>query len=306
MHLGPQSNWTKNTKTGFEAMIYNEKGIAVPELNTDIQNLLENISILSSDIDYVIMAPTHLVLNLDFGPIIAAHKAYQHGITLVYARETNLKKTFLSAPIVTFDATKTVTNLVMNTGTKATGNAGLSTYLFDRQVLLDLLSQGALIPGITLDELLMQLVAKKTLNIKVFRHYGYVRCFETLEQYYFYSSELLENRYRQQLFSEERPFFTRTHDTPPSLYGAKAKVMNSFIANGATINGTVINSIISRNVTISEGAIVKNCILFTNTFIGPEVQISHLLSDKNVRIEGVKELNGQAQTPKYLKVGTNL
>ena len=44
--------------------------------------------------------------------------------------------------------------------------------------------------------------------------------------------------------------------------GKKAEVKNSFIANGAEIDGKVENSIISRYAKVEEGATIKNSIIF--------------------------------------------
>ena len=55
---------------------------------------------------------------------------------------------------------------------------------------------------------------------------------------------------------------TRTYDTPPARYGNNAKVFNSYVANGAIIDGEVTNSIIGRNVKVRKGAVVKTLLFF--------------------------------------------
>jgi glucose-1-phosphate adenylyltransferase len=77
------------------------------------------------------------------------------------------------------------------------------------------------------------------------------------------------------------------------------------IANGAKIFGTVINSIISRNVIVDAGATVKDSIVFTDSKIGKEVLIQRAIIDKYVRVEKTKILVGK-DIPLYIKQGENI
>ena len=84
------------------------------------------------------------------------------------------------------------------------------------------------------------------------------------------------------------------------MYGL---VMNSIVGNGAVIKGTVENSIISRDVVVEEGAVVRNCILFTQTYVGKNKTLEYVLTDKNVKVLEVKELKGKKDDVLYVKQG---
>ena len=79
---------------------------------------------------------------------------------------------------------------------------------------------------------------------------GYVVPILSYEHYVRHSFELLDYEKRQKLFVEGWPIYTTTHNTPPALYGDRAVVSNSFIANGCVIKGKVKNSILSRDVVV--------------------------------------------------------
>ena len=118
--------------------------------------------------------------------------------------------------------------------------------------------------------------------------------------------DLLFYENRKQLFKEDWPIYTTTHNTPPAIYGENAKVCNSFIANGSNIQGTVINSIISRDVVVEKGAVVKNCILFSGTKVGKDSQLEYVVADKNVKIKEVKEVSGEEDHYTYISFGANI
>jgi glucose-1-phosphate adenylyltransferase len=117
--------------------------------------------------------------------------------------------------------------------------------------------------------------------------------------------EFLDYEFRNKVFPDAWPIYTVSHNTAPARYGPKAVIKNSMIANGAKINGTVINSIISRNVVIEAGARVQNAIIFTDTLIGEQVIVQNAVIDKYVRVEKTKLLAGK-ETPLYIRQGETL
>ena len=65
----------------------------------------------------------------------------------------------------------------------------------------------------------------------------------------------------------------------------------------------VKNSIIARNVTIEDGAIVENSILMQNTVVGKGAKLNHVISDKNVSIAPETVLCGAAGLPVVIGKG---
>ena len=135
-------------------------------------------------------------------------------------------------------------------------------------------------------------IEEETVEVRGAEFKGYVVPILTLEGYVSHSLDLLNYHVRNQLFFEDWPIYTTTHNTPPALYSKDADVQNSFIANGAIVKGKVTNSIISREVVIEKGSEVKNSIIFTKTIIGKDTKLDHVLIDKNVQILNVKKMVG--------------
>ena len=149
-------------------------------------------------------------------------------------------------------------------------------------------------------------VNEELLDVRGYKFDGFIVPILTLESYFKHSLDLLNYHVRSKFFKEDWPIYTTTHNTPPALYGEKASVKNSFVANGAIIKGTVENSIISRDVVIEEGAVVKNCIIFTQTHIGKDAHLEYVLADKSVSVEEVKELKGTKDKVLVIKQGERI
>ena len=87
-----------------------------------------------------------------------------------------------------------------------------------------------------------------------------------------------------ELFSADRPIWTKVRDEMPTRYFATAQVKNSLLGDGCVIEGTVENSIIFRGATVGEGSVVKNCIIMQDCVIGKNADLAYMVLDKNVTI----------------------
>ena len=103
--------------------------------------------------------------------------------------------------------------------------------------------------------------------------------FDSLSSYLNQSLDLLNPQNFNKLFVPHWPIYTKTYDTPPVIYGDKSEVKNSFIANGAHIEGKVINSIIGRDVYIKEGAEIRNSIIFSKGIVSENTFLDHVICD---------------------------
>jgi glucose-1-phosphate adenylyltransferase len=154
-------------------------------------------------------------------------------------------------------------------------------------------------------EILRYLLNQENQSFMAYRFIGSVRPFDSLESYFDNSMAFLDYGFRNKFFTDDWPIYTVSHNTAPARFGPSSIVKNSMIANGAKIFGTVINSIISRNVTVDAGATVKDSIVFTDSKIGKDVFIQRAIIDKYVRVEKTKILVGK-DIPLYIKQGENI
>ena len=117
--------------------------------------------------------------------------------------------------------------------------------------------------------------------------------------------ELVKNgEARNSLLNEKtRPILTRVHNSAPVVYSKTANVENSLIADDCVIEGTVINSVISRGVHIGKGAVVKNSILFQQTDVGVNAELNCIVTDKRVKITDGVKLSGNENLPFFIQKG---
>lgn len=301
-HLGSKNVWNNNTKLGFELIMYDEKHANNPLYHHDLNNIKVNDWIIKREQpDYFVIAPVHIIYAVDFRPVIAFHEGHQQPITVIYTRIKDGKNQFLNGDILTFNDDRIV-EMATNQGLRSDIDVSMETYIISRTMLESMLHNAqSLSPFFGIKETIQALL--KTTVVKGYRFSGYVKSFDSLSAYRLNSLELLNYAVRKKLFHPDLPIRTVTHDTPPAFYSSDASVSNSFIANGSFIEGTVINSVISRNVHIGKNARVENSIIFTDTLIGKDVMIKNVVIDKYVHVTSIKQIQGTDQLPIYIKQG---
>ena len=75
------------------------------------------------------------------------------------------------------------------------------------------------------------------------------------------------------------------------------------VADDCIIEGTVINSVISRGVRVERGAVVKNSVLFRGTRVGKGASLNCIVTDINVDIGEDVNLSGNDNMPFYVQKG---
>ena len=104
-------------------------------------------------------------------------------------------------------------------------------------------------------------------------------------------------------------FRSRNAAAAPQFIGEKAVVENSIITEGCTIEGTVINSVLSANVTVEEGAVVKDSVLMQGTTVKKNASVLYSIIDEEAVIgEGASVGNDKenAKEVTVLGMGANL
>ena len=134
-------------------------------------------------------------------------------------------------------------------------------------------------------------------KVRAFEFDGYLSCVNSLASYYKANMDLLNTRINNELFFDNGPIYTKTKDEAPTKYTEDSNVVNSIVANGCYIEGTVEICIISRRVKVNKGAVLKNCIILQNTVIGPDAKLSHVITDKCSYISKGENLMGSKNYP---------
>lgn len=274
---------------------YNPATTSVPR--GDMHHFYSNIDyIRESRQEYVLISCSYMIVNVDFTGLYEQHILDGADITLCYKKVNNAHTDFNRCYVLDIGRTGRILSAGVNMGHRGNANVSMEMYIMKKEIFTDIVME-AISRGKAF--YLNDAINSSISDLKVvgFEHRGYLKCINSIENYYDANMDLLNPQISKEIFYSERKIFTKIKDESPTFYGENARVHNSFIANGCIIEGEVNNSILFRRVHIEKDAVVNNSIIMQNSIIHQGAQIDSLILDKGVVITENKALKGDKRIP---------
>jgi glucose-1-phosphate adenylyltransferase len=146
-------------------------------------------------------------------------------------------------------------------------------------------------------DVLMPMAATGQARINAWEHKGPVWLIDSVQAFFRFNMDVLNTQTRQALFPDDLPVFTKVRDEMPARYGDNVTCVNSLVADGCIIEGTVENSILFRGVRIAPDAHVKNCIIMQDGQVHSGAYIENCILDKQAVIKPGSKLIGPEAYP---------
>lgn len=279
-HVGSGIYWDLDRKNGG-------LHILSPYMSNDVRRFRGTVDALEAAIDfidrceseYIVLCAADILANVDISAVIQAHIEKCADITMVYHNGL-LPLNRDDAMILSFDKDRRISAITFDGDREHNQDYGVGITVIGRELLSKLIKEAV---DYDYQSFNRDILARKTDELKIigYEHTEFITLMNGTDTYYEANMALLDSTVRRQLFNPERPIYTKVRDDMPTRYGTKSKVKNSVIGNGCVIEGTVINSVLSRGVKIEKGAVVENCILMQEAKIGANAQIKNVIADKN-------------------------
>lgn len=118
---------------------------------------------------------------------------------------------------------------------------------------------------------------------------GYWRDVGTIQAFWESNMDLVSRVPQFNLFDPDWRIYTPNPVKPAHFIGASGSVKKSIIAEGCTVYGTIINSILFPGTIVEKGAVIKNSIIMSNSRICENAEIDQsILSEKVTVGQGAK------------------
>ena len=122
-------------------------------------------------------------------------------------------------------------------------------------------------------------------NLHAYCFTGYWKDVGTVTSLWEANMDLLGDNPAINLNDPDMKIYSRNEPLPPSYIGETGNVINSVFTAGCEINGTVINSVVSEDVSIGKSSVVRNSVIMRGTVIGENVTVDYGMLDENVTVE---------------------
>ncbi len=309
-HVGTGKDWDLARRSGgikiLPPFITAYDNAAANKLyNTRLEALLGVMNFIRRCTEeYIVMSDCDIICNIDIADVLEKHVADGADITVATKRIAPKNYSLSSEnEVIITDAEGNIVDLTEYTATEEDIDVSMNVIVIKRTLLQNLLLDSA---AHGFNSFYRDIIGRNIgkLKLKAYKYDGYYSLVGSLESYFHASMKLLRPEAREGLFAiPNRPVYTKVRNTPPAKYIDGAKVSNSMIADGCVIEGTVENSILFRGVKVGKGTVVKNSILMQDTYVGNDVKLNCVISDKNVIVKDGRELSGHESMPFFLGKG---
>ncbi len=303
-HLGNGKDWDLARRTGGIKILPPyissfENAASNKYYSSRLEALLGTVNFFNRCTeDYVVMSDCDVICNIDLNDVIEQHINTGADITFVTKETTPAQGELVR--VVECDKEGNITDIVDQKNVCKKTRVYINVMVVKRTYLLNVLDI-AISHGYTS---FMQDVVRKNIGKETYKIYDYKGAYAhigSMEGYFACSMKLLDKDVRDQLFGiKYRPVLTKIRNSAPTRYCDGATVTNSVVAEGCVIEGTVENSIIFRGVHVGKGAVVKNCVLFQDTYVCQNAELNCVVADKNVMIKDKRKLSGHSTMPFYI------
>ena len=306
-HLETGKDWDLARRSGgikiLPPYITSFENSAANKFNTSrLEALMGAVNFISRcDEDYIVMSDCDVICNIDIQKVIDAH--IKSGAEITFVTKTMDLTGYTSPealPVIDIDDSGKVVDFTERKTFDGVTHVYTNIMVMKRTYLLDII-ENSISHGYT--SFLHDVIAKSlaSADYRTYEYEGWYAHIGSMEEYFETSMKLLTSEARDGLFGvKNHPILTKVRNSAPTRYCEGAKVVNSVVADGCVIEGTVENSIIFRGVKVSAGAVVKNSILFPDTYVCPTASLNCVIADKNVVIKDGRNLSGHESRPFYI------
>ena len=239
--------------------------------------------------DYVVLTDSDLVINLPLDDVLRDHIDSGADLTAVCTSLPGLE----SDTYFQLDNSGRIVDVAHDVFTPE-GFRCLNIFVLRRDLLIQLVTDCMAHNQYSFRHNILQ-DRKDALHFRAYVWDGYAARIDTIESYYRRSMELLRPEIRMELFTPQRPILAKENDSPSSYMDGSC--VNSLVADGCDIQGTVKNCVLFRGVRIEPGADVEGCILFKGTVVRRNAVLRGVITDKYVTVQEGRTLMGHENYP---------
>lgn len=259
-HVGSGKRWDLDRRRDGLFILPPKNLYILPGNMITFQRMNEHIEFFKrSTQEHVIITAANIVWNIDFNTVLKDHIAKEADVTEIIHENIRLK-----------------------------------TFLVSKKVLLEYIASYDSLEFKTMNDL----VEKQTsLVVNVYTHKQYTRTVTDTFNYLKSNLDMLRFEVGRNIFKNDRPIYSKEKTAPPVKYQQNAVIKNSMISSGSIIDGTVINSIIARDVVVKKGAVIKNSFVMSNSFIEEDSYLDYTILDKQTVVKKGVKLVGTKRVP---------
>ena len=233
---------------------------------------------------YVLVLSGDHIYSMDYRALLQAHKEKGADATVAVI-EVPMEEASRFG-ILSADSEGRMTAFAEKPAKPESNLASMGIYIFDTEYLMRHLATDAANEHSQNDfgkNVIPQMLQEGG-KLFVYRFSGYWKDVGTLESLWQANMDLVGGRPQFDLFSGKGRIYSRNEATGPQFIGGEAAVIGSILTEGCRVLGAVEHSVISGDVVIEQGAIVKDSVLMSGVHVGADARVEYAILDEFVSV----------------------
>ena len=231
--------------------------------------------------DYVLILSGDHIYKMDYNAMLQAHKSTGADCTIAVL-EVPLSEASRFGIMVT-DETGKINDFQEKPKNPTSTKASMGIYIFNAKVLEKYLIEDENTPGSSNDfgKNIIPNMLNDVMKMYAYPFEGYWKDVGTISSLWEANMELLGENPEFNVHDKQWRIFSRNYAAPPHYVGNDAIVSDSIISEGCEIYGTVEHSVLSSNVVVEKGAVVKDSVIMNGTVVKANATVSYSIIDGN-------------------------
>jgi len=247
--------------------------------------------------EYLVLCGSSMIFNAKMEDFIQYHIDSGADITMMYTKLPSMQRDEYGTYISVADDGR-VTDLEVDPTHPSYPNTFMHVSIMKREFLRSLVDKGVSHGQHDLNrDIILPMIQAGNAKINAWEFTGPAWRIDSVQSYFNFSMDVLKSDIRSQLFPDELPVYTKVRDEMPARYDGDAVVINSLVADGCIVEGTVENSILFRGVRVAPDAHIKNCIIMQDGQVHSGAYIENCILDKQAVIKRNARLIGPSAYP---------
>ncbi len=253
--------------------------------------------LIRSKQETVVLSNSSIIYNAKMDELLKFHQESGADLTLLYTKDESMKRNE-SGTYLAIDENQNVVDIEVDPTHPSHDNTYMQVLVMKRELMRELVDKAVAHGLHSMDrDVIQQLVRDGHATVKACEYKGLCWRIDSVQSFFKFNMDILDPKNSKGIFRDDMPIFTKVRDEMPAYYGDHCNVINSIVADGCQIEGTVENSVLFRGVKIAPNAHVKNCIIMQDGQVHEGAYIENCILDKQAIIKRNSRLIGPQAYP---------
>ena len=298
-HIGIGVPWDLDTRNGGVSILapHQREGEKGEWYSGTANAIYQNIDYIDANKpEYVLILSGDHIYKMDYAAMLKYHKENNCDVTIAVL-EVSMEEASRFG-IMNADENDKIYEFEEKPANPKSNLASMGIYIFTWDKLREaLIEDNKVHADSDFGKHIIPSMLNKGMTLYAYRFKDYWKDVGTIESYWAANMELIETLPQFNLYEDFWKIYTNSNLQPPMYSGPNSEIKTSIVSEGCQVEGKVIHSVLSKNVVIEEGAVIKDSIIMEGCHIGKNAVIDRCIIDQNTTIGNNVVMGNGDNTP---------